>query len=354
MDLEKNGKFIASARKKKKLTQEQLAIKLGINNRTISRWENGKNMPDVSLYKPLCEILEISIEELINGEKTNKNEIRESVEKAIINTVDLSEKIRKKMNKQIKILIFLILLILFFSTIILIYYKKKYPTIDIYSMDILPSEKNILNEKNTLDMGDFKIWLYGIDSIQLIDKDNNHFDLKSALKYHQVKLQNLEGYLEFQANNSTIEKYMLFDGGTKIYKTKKYEVIFCNTLDGNKDIYFGTINIENNLKGEYCSHAENNICYFIRTYHILNITETDDSEFVDITIEDYNGKVDIVRVNNTNNIKAGKNYEFTFSTEKNYEDNIKNIFENSTLIAVEETNKSINNQINEKICVNDY
>lgn len=56
MNLEKVGKFIASARKKKKLTQEQLAIKLGINNRTISRWENGKNMPDVSLYKPLCEI----------------------------------------------------------------------------------------------------------------------------------------------------------------------------------------------------------------------------------------------------------------------------------------------------------
>lgn len=96
MNLEKIGKFIASARKKKKLTQEQFAIKLGINNRTISRWENGKNMPDVSLYKPLCEILEISIEELINGEKTNKNEIRESVEKAIINTVDLSEKTRKK------------------------------------------------------------------------------------------------------------------------------------------------------------------------------------------------------------------------------------------------------------------
>ena len=96
MNLEKIGKFIASARKKKKLTQEQLAIKLGINNRTISRWENGKNMPDASLYKPLCEILEISIEELINGEKTNKNEIRESVEKAIINTADLSEKTRKK------------------------------------------------------------------------------------------------------------------------------------------------------------------------------------------------------------------------------------------------------------------
>jgi transcriptional regulator with XRE-family HTH domain len=354
MNLEKIGKFIASARKKKNLTQEQLAIKLGINNRTISRWENGKNMPDASLYKPLCEILEISIEELINGEKTNKNEIRESVEKAIINTVDLSEKTRNKMNKQIKIFIFLILLILFFATITLIYCKKKYPIIDIYGLDILPSEKNILNENITLDIEDFKIWFFGVDSLQLIDKDNNHFDLKSALKYRQVKIQDIERYLEFQVNNCTIEKYTLFDGGTKIYKTKKYEVIFCNTLDGNKDIYFGTVNIENNLNGKYCGYSENDICYFIRTYHILNITETDENEFVDITVEDYNGMVDIVRVNNTNNIKVGKNYEFTFNTEKKYEDNIKNIFENSTLIAVEETSKDINNQINEKICVNDY
>ena len=53
MNLIKIGKFIAEQRKQKNLTQEQLAEKLGINNRTISRWENGINMPDISLYKKL-------------------------------------------------------------------------------------------------------------------------------------------------------------------------------------------------------------------------------------------------------------------------------------------------------------
>lgn len=72
MNLKKIGKFIAEMRKAKGLTQEELAEKLGVNNRTISRWENGENMPDISLYKPLCEILKISIEELVNGEKLIK------------------------------------------------------------------------------------------------------------------------------------------------------------------------------------------------------------------------------------------------------------------------------------------
>ena len=104
MDLIKIGKFIAEQRKKKKLTQEQLAEKLGINNRTISRWENGINMPDISLYKKICEVLDISVEELINGEKTKKENVKQSYEKALITTVDSNEKQGKKINKLLKIL----------------------------------------------------------------------------------------------------------------------------------------------------------------------------------------------------------------------------------------------------------
>lgn len=68
----KIGKFIAELRKEKQLTQEQLAEKLGVNNRTISRWENGKSMPDLSLFKTLCKTLEITINELLEGERIPK------------------------------------------------------------------------------------------------------------------------------------------------------------------------------------------------------------------------------------------------------------------------------------------
>lgn len=134
MDQLKVGKFIAELRKSKKITQEELAEQLGVNNRTISRWENGKNMPDISLYKPLCKILGISIEELINGEKTEKYDLKESYEKAIITTIDSNNKVRKRMSKVIKILLLIICISLTIIVSITIYYKNKYPKIDIYNM----------------------------------------------------------------------------------------------------------------------------------------------------------------------------------------------------------------------------
>lgn len=75
MNLEKIGKFIALNRKNKGLTQEQLAEKLGVTNKTISRWETGKYMPDLSLLKPLSEELGITLNELLSGEKIEKDNI---------------------------------------------------------------------------------------------------------------------------------------------------------------------------------------------------------------------------------------------------------------------------------------
>ncbi|MCI8713659.1 MAG: helix-turn-helix transcriptional regulator [Ruminococcus sp.] len=63
------GKFIALKRKEKNLTQEQLAEQLNISNKTVSKWETGKCMPDYSVIKNLCEVLEITISELMDGEE---------------------------------------------------------------------------------------------------------------------------------------------------------------------------------------------------------------------------------------------------------------------------------------------
>ena len=67
MDTKKIGKFISENRKRKGLTQEQLGNILGVSNKTISRWENGNYMPDLSLLIPLSETLDISLNELLNG-----------------------------------------------------------------------------------------------------------------------------------------------------------------------------------------------------------------------------------------------------------------------------------------------
>ena len=100
MNQERIGKFIAECRKQKKFTQSEVAEKLGVTDRSVSNWENGKNMPDLSLLKPLCEILDISINELLSGERLGEEEYQERFEENIVNTIDYST---KKMTRHISI-----------------------------------------------------------------------------------------------------------------------------------------------------------------------------------------------------------------------------------------------------------
>lgn len=88
MDQEKIGRFIASCRKELNLTQEQVAEKLGVSNKTVSRWENGNGFPDVSLLQPLCELLNISVNELLVGEKIPEDNYRKKVEESTIRILE--------------------------------------------------------------------------------------------------------------------------------------------------------------------------------------------------------------------------------------------------------------------------
>ena len=92
MNQEKIGKFIAKCRKDKKMTQSDLAEKLGVTDKSIGNWENGRNMPDLSLFKPLCDELDITINELLSGEKLKKEDYQEKFEENMINTINYSTK----------------------------------------------------------------------------------------------------------------------------------------------------------------------------------------------------------------------------------------------------------------------
>ena len=72
MDQERIGKWIALLRKEKKLTQEQLAERLGVSNRSVSRWENGRSMPDFSLLWDIAGELDVTVSELLNGKRMEK------------------------------------------------------------------------------------------------------------------------------------------------------------------------------------------------------------------------------------------------------------------------------------------
>lgn len=97
MDQIKIGKFILNCRKEKGLTQEQLAEKLGVTSKSISRWENGNTMPDYSLLKDLCNELDINVNELLSGEKIKGNDYMNKSEENLI-------KLRKQIDQRKKVL----------------------------------------------------------------------------------------------------------------------------------------------------------------------------------------------------------------------------------------------------------
>ena len=97
MDLIKIGKFIAESRKKKNLTQMQLAEKLNITDRAISKWECGRALPDSSIMLQLCELLEISVNELLTGEKLEMEKYNKQVELNLIEMVKQKEASDKRL-----------------------------------------------------------------------------------------------------------------------------------------------------------------------------------------------------------------------------------------------------------------
>ena len=87
MNQVKIGKFIASKRKEQGLTQLQLAEKLGITDRAVSKWETGKSLPDASLMPELCKLLKITINDLLCGEVVSVENYNEKAEKALLEMV---------------------------------------------------------------------------------------------------------------------------------------------------------------------------------------------------------------------------------------------------------------------------
>ena len=92
MNQVKIGKFIAECRKKNGLTQMQLAEKLNITDRAVSKWENGKSLPDSSIMLELCAVLGISVNDLLSGEVVTMNNYDENLEKNLIKMVKEKEK----------------------------------------------------------------------------------------------------------------------------------------------------------------------------------------------------------------------------------------------------------------------
>lgn len=121
MDLEKIGRFIAECRKEKGITQAQLAEKINITDKAVSKWETGKGLPDVSIMIELCNILGINVNELLSGERLSEENYQEKANENIVNMIKVADKNRRIKNKMILIIVIIIAIFFVYGLLLGIY-----------------------------------------------------------------------------------------------------------------------------------------------------------------------------------------------------------------------------------------
>ena len=213
MNQEKIGKFISKCRKDKKMTQSELAERLGVTDKSIGNWENGRNMPDLSLFKPLCEELNITINDLMSGEVISKDKYQEKFEENIVNTIDYST---KKINKYSNIIgIILVIFGLFIAISAIIMFPSESSWGSIYSiLGIILFVIGIFKLTNK-----FKIW------IRLL--------LVALVFFGSLGIITFSDYMSVKEFNQApmvriTTTYLGGDSEVLYYDTPFYDVIKCN------------------------------------------------------------------------------------------------------------------------------
>ena len=111
MDAKTTGRFIAELRKQKGYTQKELAEKIMVTDKAISRWETGKGLPDTSLLKPLGDILGVSVGELLSGKIIEEAEMKDQTDRIILDSMKYSSRMLANMVNLVLFLIGLALVI---------------------------------------------------------------------------------------------------------------------------------------------------------------------------------------------------------------------------------------------------
>lgn len=224
MDVKKIGKFIAYNRKNKGLTQEQLGEKLGVSNKTISRWENGNYMPDLSLLKPLSEELEITLNELLSGEKIESEKVIEQAEISLINTIDYSKQRLEKEHNKISIWLIIIGIIISISALTI--FEAESSWCSIYSIIgivmFMIGLFRIIKMKSLLKkfcisiimfIGIFSIF-YMLDYIGVVSQKRPpiyHYITKTEFRESKIITYNSLFYNVYRINADTLKEYYIID-----------------------------------------------------------------------------------------------------------------------------------------------
>ena len=215
MNQEQIGKFISTLRKEKNMTQIELANKLGITDRAISKWENGRGLPDVSLFEPLCKELNISINELLKGEKGEyKKDENLSIEALTNYNKYLKQKEKRKFILVAVVLMIVLLSFLSFTTLSLnkTFFKTRYSS-DIVSGVNIPIPKYSYYRGT----GGFEEFTTKLKTLKQPDEVNILID-KYLNTLQKIEYKN-ETYYFDPDNNFTILQYRINNDGIGFVNT---------------------------------------------------------------------------------------------------------------------------------------
>ena len=236
MNQERIGKFIAECRKNKKMTQSELAEKLGVTDKSVGNWENGRNMPDLSLFKPLCSELGITINDLMSGEKISKDKYQEKFEENIVNTIDYSTKKIGKYSNIIGLLLVIFGLFIAMSAIMM-----------------FPSESSWGSIYSVFGV---TIFIIGISKLTRGIKYSKRLLLVLSIFIGALAILFFTDYINVKRNNVApmFRETSTYLGGDKevlYYDTPFYDVIKCNDK-------FNVVKNKNYTHEELFEYCENN------------------------------------------------------------------------------------------------
>lgn len=161
MDQIKIGKFIAEVRKQKNLTQRQLADVLSISDKTISKWECGKGLPEISLMMPLCEVLQITVNDLLSGERVSKIDYQKKAEE---NMMDLMKENQENRNRMALSLICGVITIIAVCSLVVIASYLEMPAVVRVALIVFA----------------FATAVVGIGAAAVLDRKAGHFECPSC------------------------------------------------------------------------------------------------------------------------------------------------------------------------------
>lgn len=241
MDTKKIGKFISENRKRKGLTQEQLGNILGVSNKTISRWENGNYMPDLSLLIPLSEALDISLNELLNGKYITEDKIMETTEKSLKNTINYSKNMLVQEKRKISIGIMIFGAFLCFAAFSIL--DKESSWCCIYSIIgivvfVYGLSKELKRNRLLISSGVFVAILCGFMLMDYVGVITSH---RPPIYVYMIKTSNVTTYYNpfytvYRINKNTPNEYYIVDSTKKYTEDTVPTTVFNRPLSGIHNI----------------------------------------------------------------------------------------------------------------------